>query len=443
MTVSSNVRPARFRPVTRVGCVNRIASLLIVFATVGPLSAQDDYSNPDTLRDDVLEWIDELDADAAAIRQAAERSLIEAGAETLSWLPEPDDPRLSPEAADRIRRIVEVLRKQQAAREVADIRIDLGDVSNLGEALEAISRDSGVEFECNSDRTQPVDPVATPLTFWHAIDLVLDQAELDINFYGGDRETLMLTPRDEDRPDRVGAAVYAGIYRIEPTSVTARRILRQPSLSGLNVSMEIAWEPRITPIGLTIPVDQIAVTLDSGQRLQSQASSETIDVATASDIAFSEFYLPLELPAAKASKIQRIGGVIQALLPGRRKRFTVPLVGTPDAVSIDAMTVKRLDVRPNGPLHEVRLSITIENADRALESHRQWLMDNEIFLVAPDDTRVDHLGFQVFRQTTEELGIGYLFDVGDDPTGYRLKYLSPTAVIRNEVPFVLQDIPLP
>ncbi len=394
-------------------------------------------------RDDVLQRIDQLDADEISRRQAAERSLIEAGNGVLPLLPDTDDPRLSAEAAERIKRIKKTLLQKQTRAELADVKVELRDVETLGEALEAISRDSGVEFDFAGDKTSAIDAVDTPLAFWHAVDLVLDQAELDINFYAGDRETLALIPRQEGRRDRVGTAAYTGVYRLEPTAVTARRSLIQPDLSSLNVTLDIAWEPRVTPIGLTIPVDQVTVELDNGQTLRPQESSETIDIATASDIAFSEFFLPLELPGGNARKIERLGGVIEALLPGKRKRFELDLVGPQTRQTLDAMTVRVEQTRPNGPLHEVRVSVKLENPDRSLESHRQWIFDNEVFVVAADGGRIDHLGFQAYRQASDGVSVGYLFDLGGNLDRQKLIYRSPTAVMNTKVPFVLQDIELP
>ncbi len=288
-----------------------------------------------------------------------------------------------------------------------------------------------------------MEPVEAPLSFWHAIDRVLDQTNLDINFYGGDRGTLQLVARNPDRPSRVDSAAYAGVYRIEPTSVTSRRSLNQPSLSGLNVSVEISWEPRLTPIGLSIPIAQLTGRLDDEAALSPQESGETIDVATNSDIAFSEFYLPMKLPAGQPEKITSLSGIIRALLPGKQQTFELPLAETNTKQTIDAMTVQVEAVRKNGPLHEIRLGVELRDAERSLESHRHWIFENEVFVKRKDGSRADHLGYEVFRQTESGVGIGYLFDLGDAVNESTFVYQSPTAVVPNEVPFVIQDIPLP
>jgi hypothetical protein len=271
----------------------------------------------------------------------------------------------------------------------------------------------------------------------------LDAANLDINFYGGDAGTLLLVRRQKSRPSRVDSAAYAGVYRIEPTAVTARKNLSKPDLSGLNVAIQISWQPTTTPIGLTIPVKQLTGKLSDASRLKPQTSGDTIDVATNGELAFSEFFLPMQLPANQPKMIQSLSGVIRAMLPGKRQTFQLGLGQVAAKQSIDSMTVKVEDVRADGPLHEVRVGVELKDAKRSLESHRQWIFENEVFVKLKDGTRADHLGYQTYRQTTSGVGIGYLFDLGDDVADCTLVYTSPTAVVQNEVSFVIQDIEMP
>ena len=439
--IDLNCRPVACGPVAcrPVPCAALALALLLPAIS---LLAQEEP--PVDLKSDVLEWVDQLDAPSLAQRKAAEKSLIDAGPEAFPFLPE-TKVGVSIEAAERLTRVRKALmaiRTEAETRSVA-ISVDLSKVSTLGEALEAISRDSGIEFEYEAVDSTAITPVSTPLSFWHAVDLVLDQAQLDINFYGGDRSTLQLTSRNPERPSRVDSAAYTGVYRIEPTSVTSRRVLNNPSLSALNVSVEISWEPRLTPIGLTIPIDQLTGKLDDGASLKPQTSGDTIDVNTNSDLAFSEFFFPMQLPAGQPVKVEALSGIIRALLPGKRQMFELNLDDAAAKQTIDAMTVAIEGVRKNGPLHEVRVGISLEDSDRSLESHRHWIFENEAYVKRKDGSRAEHLGYEVYRQSESGVGVGYLFDLGDAVMEATFMYESPTAVVPNEVPFVIQDIPLP
>lgn len=393
---------------------------------------------------DVLEWIDELDSPTLRVRKEAERALVAAGPDALDYLPN-EDAVVSIEKAERLERVRKAL---AAARTKAELNaksklIKLDKVTNLGDALDAISLASGIEFDHEADESMAVSPVAAPLAFWHAVDIVLDQVNLDVDFYGGGIEKLRLFPRSDKRPSRVDSAAYVGVYRLEPVSVESRRNLRQSDLNKLNVVIEVSWEPRLTPIGLTIPVAKISGKLNDGASLKPQESGGKIPVSTNAAIAFSEVYFPLQLPAGQPSKISSLSGVINALLPGVKKSFEIPLAEPNGKSKIDEMTVQLESVRRDGPLHEIRVAVELENAGRALESHRSWIFENEAYVKFKDGTKAERLGFEVYRQTESGVGLSYRFELGDEADEATFVYRSPTSVVPNEVPFEIKDIPLP
>ncbi|EMI54556.1 hypothetical protein [Rhodopirellula sallentina] len=413
---------------------------------------------------DVPVWIAELDGPTAQTRREAEQKLLAAGPEAAEYVPVILD-SLSLDARERLQRIEAQWRQMKTRVEIETTTVRMAEAQSLGEALEAISLASGVEFDLASsgvpiDATQPIHPPAAPMGFWQAVDLVLDQTNLDINFYAGDRERLALVPRAEERMSRVDSAAYAGIYRIEPTMVTARRVLGAPSQNGLNLTMSISWQPNRTPIGLSIPISEVTGKLDNGVDLKPQTSGERIDIATSGEIAESQFYLPMRLPARRidfdgkendkavprgdASEIKNLSGKITALLPGNRRQFTLMLDEVTPSQTQDAMTVTIERLRDSDPLHEIRVGVELMFAGRSLESHRQWIFENDVWVRLADGTRKDHLGYEVYRQTKTGVGIGYLFDLGGEiPADAELIYESPTSVRRNEVPFLVNGIPLP
>ncbi len=130
-------------------------------------------------------------------------------------------------------------------------------------------------------------------------------------------------------------------------------------------------------------------------------------------------------------------------MPGKQHTFELPLGESNSKQSFDAMTVEIEALRKNGPLHEIRVGVSLQDADRSLESHRHWIFENEVHVRLKDGSRADHLGLEVYRQTQSNVGIGYLFDLGDAANEATFIYKSATAVVPNEVSFVIQDIALP
>jgi len=225
--------------------------------------------------------------------------------------------------------------------------------------------------------------------------------------------------------------------------VTGRRVLRRGELSGLNVELELAWKPGVTPIGVTLPLDRLLATLDDGQVVKSQAEFGSIDIATGREIPAADLQLALQMPSGKPTKITTLAGQIRSMLPGKTHRFEFPLATISATQVSGAVTVRLEDVRKNGDLHEIRLGIEFDSPGDAMASHRGFLMDNEVFIRNAGGDRVEHLGYQLYRQSESGIGIGYLFDIGTSAAENTLVYETPTAVVKNEIDFLIRDILLP
>jgi hypothetical protein len=229
---------------------------------------------------------------------------------------------------------------------------------------------------------------------------------------------------------------------LEPTVVTNRRVLRHPVLSGLSVELELAWQPGKTPISLSLPLDQIRVLLDSGEVLTGTGGA-TLDVATGRDIPLAIISVPLQAPLQQSEKIVEMVGRLRMLLPVETHQFEFPLETATESQTVGSVLVRPEGVRLNEQLHEVRLGIEVDVPPEAMESHRGFLLDNRVYAVDATGRRAEHLGYQLYRQVKNGIGIAYLFDLGESAAGWKLVYESPTRIIREEVEFRIEQIPLP
>lgn len=392
----------------------------------------------------IQKWIDGLDAATSSERRRAEQALIAAGPGILNELPL-SIPGQSPEAAERLARVREMLTASRIETDpgILGTRISLAGLETFGAALERLGLDTGVSFHHGLNDSDSIELASPELTFWHTLDLLLDQKNLDINFYGGGPQTLQLIRRQKGRPSRVDSADYRSIFRLEPTAVGSRRTLRQTGLGGINVAVEVSWEPQITPIGISFPLQKLRATLDDGSVLLPQQSGGTVDVSTTPQIAFAECNLPLQLPNGRPQKIVSLEGVMRSMLPGSSKRFEIPLVGGTREVTLDSMTVTLEQLQENNEIYQVVLGVELVDAGRSLESHRQWVFENRVFVERADGSTVEHLGFEVLRQSDTGFGVSYLFSIDEALNELRLIYESPTSVSSQEIEFELKEIPLP
>lgn len=384
--------------------------------------------------------IEALDGSRLAQRQQAERDLLELGVPALPLLPEIDN-RFSAEARQRLRRVRLALEQRQAEAEAEPRIIRLGSAATVDEALARIADQSGVAIKAPPQNETPLQLPAGPLPFWQALDVVLDAAEMDINFYAGQRGELVLVDRDSRHRTRTDSAAYAGVYRLEATATTTRRDFRNPVLNRLSVAVEIAWEPRLTPIALHLPLAGVTATLDNGAELKPDEGQ--IDISASGDLPFAQFNLPLPLPAGRPESIAQLRGTLRALLPSGREHFRIDLVNPPAPEMVGDLTLAIEDVRKNGELHEVRMEVAFADAANAFESHRQWIFDNPAYVTDAEGQRLEHLGYHVYRQTSSAVGISYMFDLGEQPDGHIFHYETPVSIIPSDVPFELTDIRLP
>ncbi len=400
--------------------------------------------DPAAFKAQVEELLNQLDGKTLAGRNQAEKQLIELGQAALPLLPSPEAAS-SPEAKQRLARIRTKIIQSQAQAEVqSPIKlVKLSDISTLGEALEAISRDCDIEFEHAADPKTAIKPAVSALPFWQSLDYVLDQADLDIDFYGSQDKTFALVPRSENRPSRFDSAAYADDFRLEPTIVTSRRVLSDEALSGMNVEMELSWKPDLFPVGITIPLKQLTAKLDDGATIHSSTPEGKIDIAPSKNLATTSMQLPLSLPAGRPTKIVALSGKLQSMLPGVVKTFDFPLKDGTATKTEDLVTVKLEGIRRSGALHELRVAVDVRNAGKAMESHRGWLLGNTIRCVKSDGTTETHLGYEMYRHNEEGIGLSYLFDLGESLDAWTLSYTTPTAVTHSEIDFVIRDVPMP
>ena len=89
------------------------------------------------------------------------------------------------------------------------------------------------------------------------------------------------------------------------------------------------------------------------------------------------------------------------------------------------------------------MRLAFDKADGALDSHRGWMFNNKAYLLDPMGEKVEMAGFETTRQTQQDLGVAYFFDIPTDPKGYTFVYETPGAILNMPVKYELKNLPLP
>jgi hypothetical protein len=280
--------------------------------------------------------------------------------------------------------------------------------------------------------------------FWEALDQILDQAGLTLYPFGGDR-SLVVSPRPENQLPRCGAAHYQGLFRFEPTHITAVRDLRNPTIAGMRVRMAIFWEPRTTPIYLSLPLNDVAVRDDRDRPIAVDGPGRTLTAVVESSIPMVEMEIPIELPQRDARRIVEFKGTLRAMIPGRVESFEFDDLAIADErlQHRAGVTVTLERVRKNDDIYEVHLRVRFDDASNALESHRGWIYKNPAYVVDSSGKQIESDSQRVLSQEEDAVSIAYLFALDQPLTNYRFVYRTPTLILRQPIPYELGTIDLP
>ena len=82
---------------------------------------------------------------------------------------------------------------------------------------------------------------------------------------------------------------------------------------------------------------------------------------------------------------------------------------------IAAATVTLDEVRKNGDSWEVFVRLRFDDAGDALESHRNWVLQNEAYLEDAEGKPIQPDSMETTLRTKNEIGVGYVFAMAELP----------------------------
>lgn len=404
----------------------------------------------DDLEIQVRRLVRQLDAPQLAERESAEQKLIELGPEVLALLPQ-DPGRTSAEVAQRVARIRQKLERTMAESAGQASSVTLQGEMTLADAAARIEAQTGNKIVLRLPRAGPGEEAGPKLTldlknvpFWQALDQILDQAGLGVYPYG-EEKAIYVVPRPGEGASRAARADASGPFRFEPVSIQAVRDLRNPGNQSLRLTLEVSWEPRLAPVSLLQRMGDLEVTDENGHPLAVEAQEAVSEVNVIPDSTTVPLEIPLKLPPRNISRIARLKGTLTALLPGKVETFRFDDLENAKEVEkrVGGVTVMLERVRKNRSVWEIRILVRFDKANGALESHRNWIYDNEAYLEPPQGEPIAWATFETTRQTEDEVGVAYYFAVDGPLTGHTLVYKTPALILTKGFDYHLRDIPLP
>lgn len=398
----------------------------------------------------VRRLVRQLDSPRLAERDAAERSLLEMGPDVLDHLP-PITDRTPDGVVQRLGRVRQKLEQSAAGAKAEASTITLrAEAIRLSEVLAAIEQQSGnriidARVQFGHEMTDPELKVDFKQThFWRALDSVLDMAGLTVYPYGAERAVYVVT-RPEGQVLRTGRACYEGPMRIEPVLVRAEHDLRRSGAALLQLANEIAWEPRVRPISLEQPMSAVEAKDETGQALLVDDPEATLEVPSEGDQTAATLTYSFRAPGREVVRIASLDGTLRVLIPGKVAtfRFDGLLEAKTSRQRIGGATVTLEHVRRSGECWEAGIRVQFDDAGSALQSHRGWIFRNPAYLQTPDGETITYTRFETTRQTGNEIGMAYFFDLEEPPEQAQFVYETPSLVLDVELPYELKDIPLP
>lgn len=405
----------------------------------------------------VAEQITKLDADTLGERNTAERTLLEAGADVLPFLPGPE---LLPNAGVRqaVRRIRLRLEEAKARASVKASTVTLEGTLPLKEALRVISVQTGNEFDTSQLPAETLEAnggfTLQGGSFWESMDSLGQTFGFDwespkaTNPSGQALRLVSLKKKKEGLQRRMDQA-----FLIEMDTLKLRPRFGVEDQQLLRVPIRLAAEPRLRPLFLKVEGQDFSA--HAGKKTYSSLNPEAkLELPLGEAGTEISFNMDFEVPKPLEEKRVDLSGKATLTVAAGSEEFRFSDL-TKDAGAAKrrggvTVTLNEVDFQPdqkNADRKTARFRITVhyDTGGPAFESHRTWMFHNQVYLEDAKGQKLERGGdFQTVLQTDGGVSVEYNFEnltgeVGD----YKFVYVAPTLIINVPVSFEFHSLPVP
>ncbi len=310
---------------------------------------------------EVRKVLRQLESDKAAERDAAEKRLIEIGPAVVAFLPEVTS-STSGEMKIRLERIRKELQTSKIETFFEATLVTLSGKMPLSEALAAIAKQTGnaISLEpSNTPGNQEVELKADKQPFWEVLDDVMIQCNLRLNAYSG-TEGIVLMPDDSSLPGP--EPEFNGPFQVSVVSTQSTRQFYGRRDGQLDISLQVAWEPRLKPIFLELPMSSMKLTVAGSEELSSTNPEANIEVPINTEGAAAQIDLQFPRPPRTAEVIDKLTGEFVVAVPSEKHKYVFEKFGNGkrQTEKFGEVTVTMENARRNGKTFEIRMLAEFE-----------------------------------------------------------------------------------
>ncbi len=248
---------------------------------------------------EVRKVLRQLESDKAAERDAAEKRLIEIGPAVVAFLPEVTS-STSGEMKIRLERIRKELQSSKIETFFEPTLVTLSGTMPLAEALAAISKQTGnkITFERpDAIPSKEVEVKADKQPFWEVLDDIMIQSSLRLNTYSS-TQGIVLMPDDSALPGP--EPYFNGPFQVSVISTQASKQFYGRVDGQLDVSLQVAWEPRLKPIYIELPMSKMKLAVAGSDDLSSTNPDANPEIPVNSEGAAAQVDLQFARPPRSA-----------------------------------------------------------------------------------------------------------------------------------------------
>lgn len=410
------------------------------------------------LKDRVDQLIEKLSGKDDAAKDTAEKALISLGAKALPLLP--DLAKVKDDALKaRLEKVRTALLEDAEKSTLAASKVTIqAQGIRLTEALKALQTQTGNRLtdlrEANgADVTNPsLDLDLKDVKFFEALDIIAKKAELSLDFATSDG-TIGIMPGTAELPDQIGSdapvaspmVLYSGPFRIQFKQLGSAKDFNTGNAST-NAQFEVAWEPRLRPMLLSLKAKDVEIVDDRGEKVTPTVDDESGTVVLRPENPSAEVNINMNSPDRKAQEIASLKVKAEVTVPAGLRTFAFPKLDARDVVKKQgdiAVTLESSEV--DEAVWKVHVVLEMPGSGPAFESYRQGLFNNRIWLQKADGSRFEHNGgFSNTGGGGGKLGFEYLFvDAPGKIADYGLVYETPSRVLTLPLEFEFKKVPLP